>query len=158
MVYVHSSFSGGFVKSCCWYLCSSMGIFVVAGGKGTEPVEPGNHCPRLSVTASVVSKRTSISRHSHPNAGDACRGPWFPFHYRSYCATFQVESGDRMGAPGRQGLNMGCWRGAGKTDARGTRYLGERQNVRAGFDLSLAAHAARSECFVLLYSGCKHFE
>lgn len=47
-----------------------------------------NQSPRLSVMATIVSRRTYVGRH----AGNDSMAPG----YTRYYATFQVESGDRM--------------------------------------------------------------
>lgn len=51
-----------------------------------------NHSPRLTVPATVVTKRSSTT-HSHHNTGT---GAMHTSASTSYYATFQVESGDRM--------------------------------------------------------------
>lgn len=72
-------------------------VFVVTAVKGLSQWNKNNQSPRLSVTASVVSKRTNVSHHSHPNAGDATgTHGYHSTTSTSYYATFQVESGDRM--------------------------------------------------------------
>ena len=47
-----------------------------------------NHSPRLTVPATVVAKRTEVSRHHTDNT--------MMHTFTTYYATFQVESGDRM--------------------------------------------------------------
>ena len=94
--------------------------------KGLSQWNKNNHCPRLSVTASVVSKRTNVSRHSHPNAGDATGAHGFhSTTSTSYYATFQVESGDRMELS-VTGTEYGLLAEGdrGKLTFQGTRYLG----------------------------------
>ena len=51
-----------------------------------------NHSPRLTVDATVVTKRTDISHHHHNGVNDHHHY----HHSTSYYVTFQVESGDRM--------------------------------------------------------------
>ena len=51
-----------------------------------------NHSPRLTVLATVVTKRSSTSHSTH-HAGN---GAMHTSTSSSYYATFQVESGDRM--------------------------------------------------------------
>ena len=65
-----------------------MVAFCVILGKNIKQWFKNNNSPRLSVTATVVAKRTSVSHHhnQHGAAG----------HSTSYYATFQFESGDRM--------------------------------------------------------------
>ena len=47
-----------------------------------------NHSPRLTVPATVVAKRTEVSRHHTDNT--------MTHTFTTYYVTFQVESGDRM--------------------------------------------------------------
>ena len=97
-MYMDSFFwGGGFEIMFTLVFVLIIGIFVVTAVKGLSQWNKNNHCPRLLVTASVVSKRTNVSRHSHPNAGDATGAHGFhSTTSTSYYATFQVESGDRM--------------------------------------------------------------
>ena len=80
-----------------------------------------NHSPRLTVDATVVTKRTSVSHHHHDGAGGV--GP--TTHSTSYYATFQVESGDRMElhVSGSE-YGMLAEGDAGDLTFQGTRYLG----------------------------------
>lgn len=62
-----------------------LGVFVFIFAKGISQWNKNNKAPRLTVSATVVSKRTNVSgggEHSHAST--------------SYYVTFQVESGDRM--------------------------------------------------------------
>lgn len=78
-----------------------------------------NHSPRLTVEATVVAKRTDISRHSHKHG-----------HHRHhttstyYYVTFQVESGDRMelSVDGSE-YGMLVEGDKGRLSFQGTRYL-----------------------------------
>ena len=47
-----------------------------------------NHSPRLTVPATVVAKRTEVSRHHTDDT--------MAHTFTTYYVTFQVESGDRM--------------------------------------------------------------
>lgn len=90
-----------------------------------------NHSPRLTVDATVVTKRTSVSHHHHDGAG----GVGHTTHSTSYYATFQVESGDRMElevAGEEYGLLVEGDRG--KLTFQGTRYLGFQRTVGDGKD------------------------
>ena len=81
-----------------------------------------NHSPRLTVPATVVSKRTNVSHHHH-NHGTGHVG--HTTSSTSYHVTFQVESGDRMelSMAGQQyGLLVEGDRG--RLTFQGTRYLG----------------------------------
>ena len=73
-----------------------------------------NHSPRLTVDATVVTKRTSVSHHHHDGAGGV-----------GYYATFQVESGDRMELNlSGQEYGLLAEGDRGKLTFQGTRYLG----------------------------------
>lgn len=69
-----------------------IGMFIATAVKGIGQWNKNNNSPRLTVTATVVAKRTNISRHRHSGANDH-------HHYHTsttYYVTFEVESGDRM--------------------------------------------------------------
>ena len=63
------------------------GIFVVTIVRGIGQWNKNNNSPRLTVPATVVSKRTNVSHHHHDH---------HTHHSTSYYVTFQVDSGDRM--------------------------------------------------------------
>jgi len=68
------------------------GTFAVILLKGIGEWNKNNHSPRLTVPATIIAKRTNVSRHRHSGAS-------IHHHYHSstsYYVTFQVESGDRM--------------------------------------------------------------
>jgi len=98
-----------------------IGIFIATAVKGISQWNKNNHSPRLSVPATVVSKRADISRH-HSGAG------MHHHHHHtstSYFVTFQVDSGDRMELhmTGQEfGLLLEGDRGT--LHFQGTRYLG----------------------------------
>lgn len=74
-----------------------IGTFVVTAVKGVGTWNKNNQSPRLTVDASVVSRRTEVSHHNHANAGDATGAHGFTTTTSTrYYVTFQVESGDRM--------------------------------------------------------------
>ena len=96
-----------------------IGVFIVNITKGVGEWNKNNHSPRLTVPATVVTKRTNVTHHH--GAGE------HHHHHTSttYYVTFEVESGDRMElrmdgdeygllAEGDQGL----------LTFQGTRYLG----------------------------------
>ncbi len=59
--------------------------------RAVDQMERDDHAPRLTVTATVVSKRSNITVHQHTS--DSV----YPHtSTTSYYATFQVQSGDRM--------------------------------------------------------------
>lgn len=94
-------------------------FFIVAAVKGIGQWSKNNNSPRLTVPATVVTKRTNVSHHR--SAGE------HHHHHTSttYYVTFQVESGDRMEfhvAGHEYGLLI---EGAhGNLSFQGTRYLG----------------------------------
>jgi len=96
-------------------------IFIVAAIKSLSQWNKNNNSPRLTVPATIVSKRTNISRHRHSGAGDH-------HHYHTsttYYVTFEVESGDRMEfhiAGDEYGLLLEGDKG--RLSFQGTRYLG----------------------------------
>ena len=95
-----------------------VGIFVTII-KGIGQWNKNNQSPRLTVPATIIAKRTNVSRHHH--GGD------HHHHHTStsYYVTFEVESGDRMEfhmAGHEYGLLMEGDKG--KLSFQGTRYLG----------------------------------
>lgn len=94
---------------------------VVTLVRGMRQWNRNNHAPRLTVEATVVSRRTQVGRHHHndPNGAD------YSHTYTTYFATFQVESGDRMELR-VDGSDYGMLveGDRGKLTFQGTRYLG----------------------------------
>lgn len=93
--------------------------FIVTAVRGISQWNKNNNSPRLTVEATVVTKRTNVSRHHHHGTGA-------PHHTSSttYYATFQVASGDRME------LRVNGWEygmlaegDRGQLTFQGTRYL-----------------------------------
>lgn len=68
-------------------------MFIVTAVRGIRTWSKNNASPRLTVSAQVVTKRTSVSHHHHHNGGEGMDHMSSSTHYY---ATFQVESGDRM--------------------------------------------------------------
>ena len=68
-----------------------IGIFIVTAVRGISQWNKNNNSPRLTVPATVVAKRTNVTRHHHGGTG-------VHHHHTSttYYVTFQVDSGDRM--------------------------------------------------------------
>lgn len=96
------------------------GIFVVIAVKGIGEWSRNNSAPRLTVPATVIAKRTNVSRHHHHNG----TGMHYNTYATTYYVTFQVESGDRMElcVPGNEFgvlLEGDC----GDLTFQGTRYL-----------------------------------
>lgn len=74
-----------------------IGVFIVSIVKGISTWRKNNQSPRLTVNATVVSKRTHVNYHRHPIAGDASgTHGYHTTSFTQYYVTFQVESGDRM--------------------------------------------------------------
>ena len=89
--------------------------------KGITEWNKNNHSPRLTVPATVVTKRTDVVRRRRGGANEH-------HHYHtstSYYVTFQVESGDRMELQ-LEGHAYGLLveGDIGKLSFQGTRYLG----------------------------------
>lgn len=97
-------------------------VFVIGLARGLSQWNKNNQSPRLTVEATVVSKRADVSHHHH--AG----GPDHMGHTHSstsYYVTFQVASGDRMELhmTGQQ-YGMLIEGDRGDLSFQGTRYLG----------------------------------
>ena len=98
-----------------------IGTFVVILVKGIGEWNKNNHSPKLTVPATIVTKRTNVSRHRHGGAN----GHHHHHTSTTYYVTFQVESGDRMEfhITGQEyGLLIEGDRG--NLSFQGTRYLG----------------------------------
>ena len=97
----------------------SFGLFIFIFVKGINQWNRNNHSPRLTVEATVVTKRMSVSHHHHSG------GTGMHTSSTTYYVTFQVDSGDRMEliVGGREyGILVEGDRG--KLSFQGTRYLG----------------------------------
>ena len=68
------------------------GVVIFGLIKGISQWNKNNHSPRLTVPATVVSKRTNISHHHNHGTDHVGHHSTSP----SYYVTFQVASGDRM--------------------------------------------------------------
>ena len=98
-----------------------IGTFIVTAVKGIGQWNKNNNSPRLTVPATVVSKRTNVTRHHHGGAN----GHHHHHTSTTYYVTFQVESGDRMElhvAGHEYGLLVEG--DNGRLTFQGTRYLG----------------------------------
>lgn len=97
-----------------------IGVFVVVLVQGIRQWNKNNHSPRLTVPATVVSKRTNVTHHHHGGTG-----MHHTTHSTTYYATFQVESGDRMELH-MSGYEYGMLveGDRGRLSFQGTRYLG----------------------------------
>ena len=107
-------------------------LFIVTAVRGISTWSKNNHSPRLTVEATVVSKRQNTSVHHHNNAGDATGAHGIhTTTSTTYYATFQVASGDRMELHvGGREYGMLAEGDFGELTFQGTRYLGfARQGV-----------------------------
>ena len=97
-------------------------MFIVTAVRGIGTWSKNNASPRLTVSAQVVTKRTSVSHHHHHHHDGMGMG-----HTTSsthYYATFQVESGDRMElAVSGPEYGMLAEGDRGSLTFQGTRYL-----------------------------------
>lgn len=85
-----------------------------------------NHSERLTVPAKIVAKRTKVSQHQQPNAGDATGAHGFTvMSSTSYYVTFELENGERMelSVKGTE-YGMLAEGDTGALSYQGTRYLG----------------------------------
>ena len=98
-----------------------IGTFIVIAVKGISQWNKNNHSPRLTVPATVLTKRTNVTRHhNHGHMGGST----------TYYVTFQVESGDRMELQ-LQGHEYGLLveGDQGRLTFQGTRYLGFERSM-----------------------------
>lgn len=104
-----------------------IGMFVVTAVRGVRTWSKNNASPKLTVPATVVSKRTEVTHHRHQAHGShhGGMGIGHTTAYTHYYATFQVESGDRMELP-LSGSEYGLLAegDCGSLSFQGTRYLG----------------------------------
>lgn len=98
-----------------------IGMFIFAAVQGIGQWNKNNHSPRLTVEATVVTKRVNVSRHHHSGTDHMSHTS----SSTTYYATFQVASGDRMelrvSGPEYGMLVEGD---RGELSFQGTRYLG----------------------------------
>ena len=98
-----------------------IGTFVVTAVRGIRQWSKNNNSPRLTVPATIVAKRTNVTRNHHNGANGSLH------HHTSttYYVTFQVDSGDRMELP-VNGAEYGMLVEGDRGDLsfQGTRYLG----------------------------------
>ena len=116
-------FGGGFeiLFMLMFLLVFGMILFTIIRGIGQW--NRNNHSPRLTVRATVVSKRGDVSLHHH--SGGPNGGVGHTTTSTTYYVTFQVESGDRMElhVSGSE-YGMLVEGDAGDLTFQGTRYLG----------------------------------
>lgn len=106
-----------------------IGMFIVFAVKAVGQWNKNNHSPRLTVPATVVAKRSDVSRHRHGGSP----GMHYTTHATTYFVTFQVESGDRIELPmaGHE-FGMLIEGDRGKLSFQGTRYLGFERSLDTG--------------------------
>ncbi|MBR2895038.1 MAG: DUF2500 domain-containing protein [Oscillospiraceae bacterium] len=92
-MYMGLFFGGGFHIIFFLMFFIIFGIFIVTIVRGIAEWNKNNHSPRITVDATVVTKRTNVSRHHHHH-GTGHMG--HTTTSTTYYVTFQVESGDRM--------------------------------------------------------------
>lgn len=98
-----------------------LGIILFTFIKGIGQWNKNNHSPRLTVPATVVTKRGDVSHHHHQDAN----GAGHTSSSTTYYVTFQVASGDRMElcVSGSE-YGMLVEGDYGDLTFQGTRYLG----------------------------------
>ena len=98
-----------------------IGTFIVTAIRGISQWNKNNNSPILTVPATVVTKRTNVTRHHHGGAN----GHHHHHTSTTYYVTFQVESGDRMGfhVSGAE-YGMLAEGDNGRLTFQGTRYHG----------------------------------
>ena len=102
------------------------GTFVVILVKGISEWTKNNHSPRLTVPATIIAKRTNVSRHRHGGAN----GHHHHHTSTTYYVTFQVESGDRMEFHiSGQEYGLLIEGDKGNLSFQGTRYLGFERSI-----------------------------
>ncbi len=118
--------SGGFELIFFLMFFLVIGTFVVTAVRGIKTWNRNNNSPKLTVEATVVAKRTNVSRHHHNDMNHGGHTTTSTTYY----ATFQVESGDRMELC-MDGYEYGMLAEGdhGKLSFQGTRYLGFERNV-----------------------------
>ena len=104
----------------------TIGTFIVIAVKGISQWNKNNHSPRLTVPATIVAKRTNVSRHHHGGTN----GHHHHTTSTTYYVTFQVESGDRMELH-VAGHEYGLLEEGDKGNLtfQGTRYLGFERSI-----------------------------
>ncbi len=115
-------FGGGFQLLFFLVFFLIIGVFLVTMIRGIGQWHRNNQSPRLTVEATVVTKRTNVSRHHHHN-GAGHMG--HTSTSTTYFVTFQVASGDRMELR-MDGYQYGMLAEGdrGRLTFQGTRYLG----------------------------------
>ena len=112
--------------------------FIVILVRGVTEWNSNNHSPKLGVEATCVSKRTNVTHHSDPVAGDISGAHGYTHSsHTTYYAAFEVESGDRMefhiSGPQYGKLREGD---TGTLSFQGTRFLSFDRHVSQREDVS----------------------
>lgn len=85
----------GVLFAIVWILI--IGVIIASIVRNISIRNKNNQSPRLTVNATVVSKRTDVTHHRNPNSGDTSGAHgYYTTSFTQYYVTFQVESGDRM--------------------------------------------------------------
>ena len=115
-------FGGGFQILFFLVFFLIIGVFLATMIRGIGQWHKNNQSPRLTVEATVVTKRTNVSRHHHHN-GAGHMG--HTSTSTTYFVTFQVASGARMELR-MDGYQYGMLAEGdrGRLTFQGTRYLG----------------------------------
>lgn len=118
-------FGGGFQIIFMVIFLLILSMFIVTLVRGIGQWNKNNHSPRLTVEATVVSRRSDVTIHQHRDY--TMEGSMGVQNTRSttYYVTFQVASGDRMefAVTGRE-YGLLAEGDQGKLSFQGTRYLG----------------------------------
>ena len=112
---------GGFEILFFLMFCLIFGMVIFTFVRGIGEWNKNNHSPRLTVDATVVTKRSQVRHHHHNASNNAMHTT----HSTTYYVTFQVESGDRMElmVNGSE-FGMLVEGDYGKLTFQGTRYIG----------------------------------
>ena len=103
-----------------------LGLIIYNIVKNVNTWNKNNHSEKLTVPAKIVAKRTQVSQHQQPNAGDATGAHGFTvMSSTSYYVTFELENGERMemSVKGPE-YGMLAEGDIGILSYQGTRYLG----------------------------------
>lgn len=116
----YSSMFGGFFSIFTIVFLLILGVIIFTLISNARRWNKNNNSPRLTVEATVVTKRMSTSRHTHHNMNHASHTSYTDYYY----VTFQFESGDRLelGVDGQQ-YGLLVEGDVGKLTFQGTRYL-----------------------------------
>ena len=103
-----------------------LGLIIYNIAKNISTWNQNNHSEKLIVPAKIVAKRTQVSQHQQPNAGDPSGAHGFTvISSTSYYVTFELENGGRMelSVKGSE-YGMLVEGDTGVLSYQGTRYLG----------------------------------